>query len=141
MPGREVTERDFRCPEFRDAKVEDYEFRADGKLVRKDRWESAIHEIRHLVGPHGREFEIPDVVAAVRKLTATFDGWTDIEEGSTDPDDWPVEGSPVDLRLEDESILRNACFSRTAPSWSWHGCTPPLPVVAWRPHTPDTLEF
>lgn len=41
---RQVAELDFRLPEFRDAKVEDYEFREDGKLVRKDRWESAVHK-------------------------------------------------------------------------------------------------
>lgn len=60
---REVTERDFRAPEFQDAKVEDYEFRADGKLVRKDRWEMAVHRIRELVGMGShREFEISEVV-------------------------------------------------------------------------------
>lgn len=66
MWKQEVTERDFRAPEFRDAKVEDYEFRSDGKLVRKDRWEMAIHRIRELVGQgSSREFEIPEVVKAV----------------------------------------------------------------------------
>lgn len=65
---RQVTELDFRLPEFRDAKVEDYEFREDGKLVRKDRWESAVHEIKWLVLGGVREFEIDDVVAAVRDL-------------------------------------------------------------------------
>ena len=65
MSKREVTERDFRAPEFRDAKVEDYEFRGDGALVRKDRWEMAVHRIRELVGLGGRrEFEISEVVAA-----------------------------------------------------------------------------
>ena len=59
---------DFRLPEFRDAKVEDYEFREDGKLVRKDRWESAVREIKSLVLGDTREFEIDDVVAAVRDL-------------------------------------------------------------------------
>lgn len=65
MSKREVTERDFRAPEFRDAKVEDYEFRGDGALVRKDRWEMAVHRIRELVGQGSRrEFEISEVVAA-----------------------------------------------------------------------------
>ena len=69
MP-REVTERDFRAPEYRDAKVEDYEFRSDGALVRKDRWEMAIHKIRDLCGLGGRrEFEIPEVVEAVRAIS------------------------------------------------------------------------
>lgn len=62
---REVTERDFRAPEFRDAKVEDYEFRGDGKIVRKDRWEMGIQRIRELVNINAREFEIPEVVQAV----------------------------------------------------------------------------
>lgn len=66
--SRTVTEQDFRMPDFRDAKPEDYEFRSDGKLVRKDRWERGIGSIRLIVGVDGREFEIPDVVEAVRKL-------------------------------------------------------------------------
>ena len=65
---RQVTESDFRLPEFRDEKVEDYELREDGKLVRKDRWESAVREIKSLVLGGTREFEIDDVVAAVRDL-------------------------------------------------------------------------
>lgn len=65
---REVTERDFRMPEYRDAKVEDYEFRADGKLVRKDRWERGIQRIRELVGINDLEFEISDVIEEVERL-------------------------------------------------------------------------
>ena len=65
---REVTEQDFRMPEFRNAKPEDYEWRADGKLVRKDRWEQGIQSIRFLVGIDAREFEIPDVIQRVRDL-------------------------------------------------------------------------
>ncbi|MEG0969430.1 MAG: hypothetical protein RSG92_29145, partial [Pseudomonas sp.] len=53
-----VTERDFRMPEFRDAKPEDYEFRGDGKIVRKDRWETGIYSIRYALGDRRREFEI-----------------------------------------------------------------------------------
>lgn len=71
---RAVTENDFRAPEFRDAKCEDYEFRADGKIVRKDRWENGIHSIRNRLAEagvesmKGREFEISDVVAEVSIL-------------------------------------------------------------------------
>lgn len=66
---REVTERDFRMPEFRDAKVEDYEFRKDGALVRKDRWERAVHSIASTLGMESRSgFEIADVVARVQEL-------------------------------------------------------------------------
>lgn len=56
---RPVTEFDFRAKEFQhpDIKPEDYEFRSDGVLVRKDRWERAIHQLART-----REFEIDDVV-------------------------------------------------------------------------------
>ena len=47
---REVTELDFRKPEFRHAKVEEYEFRDDGALVRKDRWVCGIRQISSIVG-------------------------------------------------------------------------------------------
>jgi len=33
--NREVTEADFRIPEFRDAKPEDYEINTSGDIVRK----------------------------------------------------------------------------------------------------------
>lgn len=69
---REVAERDIRLPEFRDAKLEDLEFRDDGKVVRKDRWETGIHSIRRALGDRRREFEIDDVVQAVEGLVATF---------------------------------------------------------------------
>lgn len=45
MTKREVTEADFRKPELRDAKVEDYEFDGTGEVVRKDRWETAVRRI------------------------------------------------------------------------------------------------
>jgi hypothetical protein len=69
-PPYEVTERDFRMPEFRDAKVEDYEFRrGDGKLVRKDRWERGIRSIAYeLFGDTGRDFEIEEVVDGFKAL-------------------------------------------------------------------------
>lgn len=47
---REVTERDIRMPEFRDANLEDLEFMGDGKVVRKDRWETGIRKIRSALG-------------------------------------------------------------------------------------------
>lgn len=84
---REVTERDFRAPEFRDADPKDYEFRADGKIVRKDRWETGIHDIRAALGDRRREFEIQDIVMAVRALVS-------IVEPQPDPDaDSPQEAS------------------------------------------------
>lgn len=65
---RTVTEQDFRLPEFRDAKPEDYEFRKDGKLVRKDRWERGIGNIVAALGMSRKEFEIEDVVKAVHVM-------------------------------------------------------------------------
>lgn len=66
---RTVTELDFRMPEYKDAKPEDYEFRNDGKLVRKDRWKTGINKIRHRVGIGIREdWEIKDVILKVEKL-------------------------------------------------------------------------
>ena len=70
---RAITERDFRLPEFLDSKVEDYEQRSDGAVVRKDRWERAVREICSLVGLSVREFEIDDVVEAVSKLQEASD--------------------------------------------------------------------
>lgn len=64
----EVTEKDFRLPEFRDADPKDYEFRGDGKIVRKDRWETGIHRIVNALGMRVREFEIDDVVYAIETI-------------------------------------------------------------------------
>ncbi|MFO7066718.1 hypothetical protein P3E12_22465, partial [Pseudomonas aeruginosa] len=71
---REVTELDFRRPEFRDAKVEDYEFRKDGALVRKDRWERGIRTIVAALGWSRRDFEVEDVVSEVERYVG---GWMD----------------------------------------------------------------
>lgn len=66
---REVTERDFRKPEFMDADPKDYEFRADGAIVRKDRWEVGMRNIASRAGFNMRDgFEIPDVVDRVGKM-------------------------------------------------------------------------
>lgn len=64
-----VSEADFRMPEYRNAKVEDYEFRDDGKLVRKDRWMRGIYRIAAIVYGAREEFEIDDLVERVRQLT------------------------------------------------------------------------
>ncbi|WP_337881737.1 hypothetical protein [Chromobacterium haemolyticum] len=66
--NRQVTERDFRMPQFRDADLNDYEFREDGKIVRKDRWEMGMHRIAQIAFPGAREFEIDDVVKEVREV-------------------------------------------------------------------------
>jgi hypothetical protein len=81
---RAVTERDLRLPEFRDAKIEDLEFRADGKVVRKDRWENGIHRIRDALGDSRREFEVEDIVNAVHALVALVEGQDEEDDESGD---------------------------------------------------------
>lgn len=71
MKKREVTEQDFRMPEYRDAKPEDYEFDGNGKLARKDRWEQGIRGICCIVGGSPREpFDIQSVVRKVGAVAA-----------------------------------------------------------------------
>lgn len=70
--SREVTERDLRHPKYAEGEPSDYEFRADGKIVRKDRWEMAIHSIRYYLGDCRREFEVGDIVGAVKAMVASF---------------------------------------------------------------------
>jgi len=109
---REVTERDFRRPELRDAKVEDYEFREDGALVRKDRWETGIYQVASAVGM-SRSFEIGDVVEAVRRMRGN---WEEAEPGE-DPG-----AHVIDIRLADGSVLTDC--DRVAPcSYTWRAGT------------------
>lgn len=70
MTQRQVTEFDLRAEEFKhpDTKPEDYEFRADGKIVRKDRWERGIRAIVSALGLTRSEWEIEDVVRRVEVL-------------------------------------------------------------------------
>ncbi len=67
---REVTEKDFRKPEFIDAKVEDYEFRDDGKLVRKDRFQTTVFKIASIL--RLRDFECQEVIDEVDSLLNEF---------------------------------------------------------------------
>lgn len=73
MQKRDVTERDFRMPQFVDANPSDYEFRSDGAIVRKDRWEKGINSIRHLVGVSKRSYEIDEVIDRVRQIASISD--------------------------------------------------------------------
>jgi len=51
---REVMEKDLRAPEYREGKPEDYEFRSDGKIVRKDRFKRGMQDIPARAGiPRG----------------------------------------------------------------------------------------
>ncbi|HHQ2716961.1 TPA: hypothetical protein ACSPMB_002844 [Pseudomonas aeruginosa] len=131
MAGRAVTELDFRKPEYRDAKVEDYEFRADGALVRKDRWEVGIRTICGLVGMSDRDFEIPDVVSKVKQLATDQEGWMAIEV-MEDSDDYPAESVPVSIQLSDSSILKGASYSPSQNAWLWRGQSFRDEVSAWK---------
>lgn len=113
MTIRTVTERDFRMPEFRTAKPEDYEFREDGKLVRKDRWEQAVQSIRSLVGIDAREFEIADVVAKVRALCQNE--WLSIE--NEDPQEEDTQA--FDILLKNGSVLCGVTFDCKRQAFVW----------------------
>lgn len=66
----DVTEQDFRMPEFRGADPKDYERRADGKIVRKDRWERGFGRVIDILGERRgmshRGYEIDDVLESLR---------------------------------------------------------------------------
>lgn len=66
---REVTERDMRDPKYGMGEPHEFEFRGDGAIVRKDRWEMGIRRIAHVVGGLARrEFEIADIVKRVEDM-------------------------------------------------------------------------
>ena len=67
MIKRKVTESDFRLPEFREANPDDYEFRDDGKIVRKDRWKTGMTNISSVIFGARYEFEIPEVIDEVKR--------------------------------------------------------------------------
>lgn len=93
MPKHEVTEFDLRAPEFQrhDIKPEDYEFRDDGKVVRKDRWEVAVRNVVSIIGWSRREFELSEVVEEVRcRLDCGMDG-------DEEYDSWAIVPSGVAL--------------------------------------------
>lgn len=60
-----VTERDFRKEEFRNANPDDYEFRDDGEIVRKDRWEVGMRRLAAFMGKNS--FEVSDIVDEIRQ--------------------------------------------------------------------------
>lgn len=101
--GRKVTERDFRMEEFKDAKIEDYEFRKDGKLVRKDRWERGIGNIAAILNIS--HYEISDVVEKVRDLASAEKHWSDFVES-----DFSIEenGQRYSLKTANGSVMKGA---------------------------------
>jgi hypothetical protein len=72
---REVTEFDLRAEEFKhpETKLEDLEFRDDGKIVRKDRFERGFKSLVEPAGFSLRHFEIDDVVDRVEETFAALE--------------------------------------------------------------------
>jgi hypothetical protein len=66
--SRDVMERDLRAAEFSDGKPDEYEFRSDGKIVRKDRFQRGMRDIATIVFGCGHDYEIADVVKAIHGL-------------------------------------------------------------------------
>ena len=64
----EVTEQDLRAPQFREGAPSDYEFRSDGKIVRKDRFKRGMQDIAAIVFGASHDYEIPEVIAEVHRL-------------------------------------------------------------------------
>lgn len=65
---RQVTEQDLRAPDFREGAPDQYEFRSDGKIVRKDRFEQGMRDIAAILFGSRHQYEIPEVIAAVHRL-------------------------------------------------------------------------
>jgi hypothetical protein len=113
---REVTERDFRKEEYRDAVPQDYEFRDDGALVRKDRWETGIRRIARIVGLGDGDFEIDAVVANVLELAKRSNlPWHEL---ALDFKDVPAPGTPVIVRW-----THGAQEERVTPDDPWRNWT------------------
>lgn len=51
MSKNQVTERDIRLPQFKDAEIEDLEFDPEGCVVRKDRFKTSMYKIKGML--HG----------------------------------------------------------------------------------------
>lgn len=129
---RAVTENDFRMPEYRGEKPEDYEFNANGIPVRKDRWYTAIQEIRCMVGVNGRAYEIRDVIDAVQALSAREAHWMEYAEHSPDPG---CVGDRVDIKLFNGSVLTLAVI--TPNGFMWNGQEFFDQVEYWREYPED----
>ncbi len=133
MTSRPVTELDFRMPEFRDAKPEDYEFRGDGKIVRKDRFERGIYKIASLLSLNGRAgFEIEDVIRTVENLAEESTNW----QAELTDEDWAYGKPPkIDVKLDCGSILRNVTRN-TDGTFDWEGRAVPGLIMAIRVRYP-----
>lgn len=109
---REVTERDLRAPEFRDADPAELEFReGDGKIVRKDRWERGIRSIWNMVGSPRKQFEIDDVVSAVAKLA--------IDWNTPEHHEDILECQRIDVLLDCGSVIKGLELCADG-GYRWH---------------------
>jgi hypothetical protein len=106
-------------PEFRDAKLDDLEFRADGKIVRKDRWERGIFRIANMVGCNSRDgFEIDEVVENVRLLVKAQVDWMPVID--TESEDIPTSEGALDIELFCGSVLNCVTFEPgVIDRWIW----------------------
>lgn len=135
MINRPVTERDLRMPEFQNVEPDELEFRKDGKIVRKDRWERGMFRIAHALGFNSRDgFEIDDVAAKVEELGRKDQAeWLLVSD--TEPDDL-TEWAVVDIELPDGSVLRNATVhvsSEDKVGWNWGSTLFPFDnVTRWK---------
>ena len=80
---RPVTENDLRAPQWKDVNIADLEFRSDGQIVRKDRFEVGIGNIAAVLGARATEISaITDQVRVLLKFWETHTGG--------DPRSWPA---------------------------------------------------
>jgi hypothetical protein len=86
---RKVTEQDFRKDEFKNSNPEHYEFRHDGRIVRKDRFEDGIQSLKvRLKWPRNKEWEIFDLLHYVDVLMVIRDEFHDNSFKSHHFTDW-----------------------------------------------------
>ncbi|MCG9124266.1 hypothetical protein LH460_06220 [Laribacter hongkongensis] len=116
--NRKVEEIDFRMPEFRHANPDDYEFREDGKIVRKDRWEVGIRKIAAVVIEAGSDFEICDVVNKV-------------EEGYLKPDSYPRKAQYIVDQTNEIAVLISTFMGYELTSGQFHKATATRGRAIW----------
>jgi len=135
---REVTERDFRKPEFIDANPEDYEIREDGKVARKDRWQTGFRNVASIVVGARAKYEIEDVVRAVDRLAGN---WVD-----ADPDEDP-EITLIDVKLSCGSVLKRLERRNSPFTYHWEfgaidfkSIDFGADVIEWQPSELSSIE-
>ena len=93
MSKSQVTERDIRLPQFRDANIEDLEFDGTGEVVRKDRFETSMRRIYSVLhGVNGLSprdgWTCEQVVGAVKDIKNKLDR---IRELNLVLEKWPAD--------------------------------------------------